>query len=101
MEIYRIKHHGDCLAPLGITDKSKLIGIRLTDWQTDDIELLKYVGKIIAIKVANSKTGLMKVFANYDIMNKELWLMQLNPKITMHIPLAAVEDILLIQIDKD
>ena len=37
------------------------------------------------------------MLSNYDIFNKELWLMQLNPKVVKCIPLDIVEDILLVQ----
>ena len=97
MEVYRLKHHGECLLPLGISDGTELFGYRLTGWRENDVKLLDCIGKIVAVKFSNSKGGLIKVLSNYDILNKELWLMQLNPKVVKLIPLDIVEDILLVQ----
>ena len=96
MEVYRLKHHGECLLPLGISDDTELLGYRLTGWRENDMKLSNYIGKIVAVKFSNNK-GLIKVLYNYDILNKELWLMQLNPKVVKCIPLNFVEDILLVQ----
>lgn len=97
MEVYKLKHHGECLLPLGIADDTELLGKRLTGWKENDIMLLDYIGKVIAIKFSNGKGGLIKILSNYDIMNKELWLMQLNPKAVKSIPLDIVEDILVVE----
>ena len=97
MEVYRLKHHGECLLPLGISDGTELFGYRLTGWRENDMELLDCIGKIVAVRFSNNKGGLIKVLSNYDIFNKELWLMQLNPQVVKCIPLDIVEDILLVQ----
>ncbi len=97
MEVYRLKHHGERLLPLGISDGTELFGYRLTGWRENDMELLDCIGKIVAVRFSNNKGGLIKVLSNYDIFNKELWLMQLNPKVVKCIPLDIVEDILLVQ----
>ena len=99
MEEYRIRHYGDCLLPL-VSDQTPLIGVRLTDWKMDDMSLTKYVGQILGVKLKSQKVGLMKILANYDPFNKEIWLMQLNPKKIMRFSLDDVEDILLLQTEE-
>lgn len=100
-EVYRIRHFGDCLEPLGITDDTPLIGVRVTDWKDDDCNLLKYIGKVIGVKLANRTVGLMKILANYDVFSKELVLMQLNPKKAMRFCLSEIEDILVLEKDNE
>ena len=98
-EVYQIRHFGDCLESLGITDGTPLIGVRVTDWKKDDCNLLKYKGKAIGVKLANRDVGLMKILANYDVFSKELTLMQLNPKKSMRFSLSEIEDILVLYKD--
>lgn len=98
-EVYKIRHFGDCLEPLGITDGTPLIGVRVTDWKEDDCNLLKYKGKVIGVKLANRNVGLMKILANYDVFSKELTLMQLNPTKAMRFSLSEIEDILVLEKD--
>ena len=99
MEVFRIRHYGDCLEPLGITDGTPLIGMRVTDWKTDDCNLLKYQGKCVGIKLKGINKGLMKVLANYDILEKKLYLMQLKPQKIMCFGLDEIEDILILEKD--
>ena len=98
-EVYKIRHFGDCLEPLDITDGTPLIGVRVTDWKENDCNLLKYKGKVIGVKLANRNVGLMKILANYDVFSKELTLMQLNPTKAMRFSLSEIEDILVLEKD--
>ena len=67
MEVYRLKHHGERLLPLGISDGTELFGYRLTGWRENDMELLDCIGKIVAVRFSNNKGGLIKVLSSIEL----------------------------------